>query len=1317
MADISQLSDGVTTWDIKDATARSSIANAITTAGTGLSKSGNTLNHSNSVTAGTIGQSSATSGSTLAVPYATYDAQGHITGKGAHTHTITGFVPQNNYGTGSWAYPIIPLVAKVRANRLFGLPADQIIIEKTIDGGVTWEDAGISDSVKVSLFTTPSSVTIPLPLLNNARSELCGVRITITAMKYNVPSGTTETGKYAYWNSSYVLSQERYCSLQNMWFYLNAQSDRLRVQVHSATGANPNTWTSRFDTNFGLSGWSGTDWIGGFNTVFGGGTSQTGQAWNWRITFWSRMQDNATAFTGTSAQAIHQIWAYGENCWAASNTMMQADHLYSWDYLQNATFPNRVTAESFNGGGPRYWGTCGTAAGTAAKTVSISNFKLVPGATISVYMSTDNTVTGAITLNVTSTGAKAVYKQGANTGTGNSLVWHVGDILTFCYTGDRWEVIGNTSAIYAERTRLTSPDLAFGGGQMKHILATSTMTTHKPEDDGHILHMAWDSSTAYWSQFYLPNTGSYAPSWRANSTSMAWDKFYTHAFPPAFSEITGTATSSQIPILSADKIVPQGLLYFSPDSLSSTAGGTIIPYLYNDLAHLVARGGSISVTLDGAAITLTDQNFAFDGSPQWASYNTSGATSLVIEITLAQTYNYANVPYIIFGGSSTRASGVKIDSHNSDDADDVWTERYNVSGSALVSHYVKFSVSSKQLSKLRFTLTGLPTGSLRILEIGLVNYNTIGARWPFMSRGIDDEVFRSITPATASTYSLGSAAKPWAHVYANRLTGNTSWYGTCTTSASTAAKVVTCSGFVLATGARISVLFQYVMQTVTSAWTLNVNGTGAKTVYKDGKVTANGNSVCWGMANQVASFIYNGTGWEFVGITGMLFGPETEPTSLNDMAQMRGNSLTHVAGFNDTTTGHPDGTGHILSMTAKNSNYYGAQLYVPNNSTNIPQWRANANGTWTSWDKFFTQNHPVIATASTIGGVKPDGQSIIVSNDGTITATPAAVGMTCTERKGGVSLDDYNLEAGGGSSWPSDGGWGWREEVWNDGRLTVYYWKWFATTGSGWQRLWTNMPYPTDATPFVDTPFPTATIMDNGAQVEGASMVNLTSLRSTSNTTGFKILYYNLSSNSSSKKLVLVKLDGHWWKEGGSDPDDPTPAEQWAVGDAITIGGNSYYPVTEWKVSDSGAGGDSRLKAAVRFLITTSSTSGAWHVYAQYAAWTDTGYVPTSSQNGYMLIRKLNSQITTYTNDAGVKAKGDVWSALNTNQRQGYVYNAVVEGHLIWGDTPYIITDCGTFTNGQTVSSKTFYVGTTEVSGGVYTQTSVSDTTTTPTSN
>lgn len=68
-------------------------------AGTGLSLNGSTINHSNSITAATAGTSSATSGSTLDVPYVTYDAQGHITASGTHTHTISGFATTDTKNT------------------------------------------------------------------------------------------------------------------------------------------------------------------------------------------------------------------------------------------------------------------------------------------------------------------------------------------------------------------------------------------------------------------------------------------------------------------------------------------------------------------------------------------------------------------------------------------------------------------------------------------------------------------------------------------------------------------------------------------------------------------------------------------------------------------------------------------------------------------------------------------------------------------------------------------------------------------------------------------------------------------------------------------------------------------------------------------------------------------------------------------------------------------------------------------------------------------------------------------------------------------
>ena len=60
-------------------------------AGTGLSLSGTTFNHSNSVTAGTAqgdASKTLTFGGTFTIPTVTYDAQGHVTGKGTTTMTM-----------------------------------------------------------------------------------------------------------------------------------------------------------------------------------------------------------------------------------------------------------------------------------------------------------------------------------------------------------------------------------------------------------------------------------------------------------------------------------------------------------------------------------------------------------------------------------------------------------------------------------------------------------------------------------------------------------------------------------------------------------------------------------------------------------------------------------------------------------------------------------------------------------------------------------------------------------------------------------------------------------------------------------------------------------------------------------------------------------------------------------------------------------------------------------------------------------------------------------------------------------------------------
>ena len=90
-------------------------------------------------------------------------------------------------------------------------------------------------------------------------------------------------------------------------------------------------------------------------------------------------------------------------------------------------------------------------------------------------------------------------------------------------------------------------------------------------------------------------------------------------------------------------------------------------------------------------------------------------------------------------------------------------------------------------------------------------------------------------------------------------TSNVVNYGTCSTAAATAAKVVSCSNFALITGAEITVKFT---TTNTAANpTLNVNGTGAKAIYYRGSAISAG----YLAANRTYTFRYNGTQYELVG--------------------------------------------------------------------------------------------------------------------------------------------------------------------------------------------------------------------------------------------------------------------------------------------------------------------------------------------------------------------------------------------------------------------------------------------------------------------
>ena len=88
---------------------------------------------------------------------------------------------------------------------------------------------------------------------------------------------------------------------------------------------------------------------------------------------------------------------------------------------------------------------------------------------------------------------------------------------------------------------------------------------------------------------------------------------------------------------------------------------------------------------------------------------------------------------------------------------------------------------------------------------------------------------------------------------------NITHYASCSTEAATAAKVVSLTGFTLATGAKIAVKFT-VTNTAANP-TLNVNNTGAKAIYYRGAAISAG----YLAANRTYEFVYNGTQYELIG--------------------------------------------------------------------------------------------------------------------------------------------------------------------------------------------------------------------------------------------------------------------------------------------------------------------------------------------------------------------------------------------------------------------------------------------------------------------
>ena len=862
-----------------------------------------------------------------------------------------------NYQIGTTDLSIRPLISRARANRLSFLPATQVIIEKTTDGGTTWEDAGISDAVKKTLFARMTTVYIPL--LNGAKSTQCGLRVTITGMRYNVPDGTAETNKYNYWNSTYVKSTERYFNVREWWFWVSANSDTIRCEIQRATGANPNTWTNVFNTDFGMTGWSGSDWIrAGNGATFGGGTTQTGNNWNWRLIFWSRIPDGKTEFQSATQQSIATIRCYGDNVWNTPNNLMADDHLYSYDDNQNATFPAKVTATggfSGNVDGGSKWLLSDPGNRPASANSMHDNNKRVRAFLASSSMTTgkppgdahmlhfnwdngtDTTGTYDAQLALTSSSHKIYFRSQ------NPTTWS--DWFRVFHEGDKPSL----------DTDVTGTLSASNGGTGETNLKNACISMINALDTGNNA----PSDTDYFVSQYVGG----------NDSNPVNTNYYRRPISKLWEYIQGKISS--VLGLTASAYSGKADTAGTADKLGTDAGSGLNPVYFSNGVPVASNGNSIPFIVGTGSTagtwlgTLTGLTAYYDGLLILYKPSVAGATTTTLNLnnlgavtcyvnntTKLTTHHPVNQPImLVYSADQNSGCWMCIDDYWTNTVPQAYCEtKANVADKAAGMTNYTATANTFTMVNMRYANTTASALTLNINSQGakpiyingtassssnytlpagsyLVYYD--GTNYYFRT---DGKITGSITGNADTATKLAIAR----NIDGVSFDGSISriHYGVATSSGGDVA--VSCSGFELVTGSRIIVKFTGIEFTANNL-KMNVNSTGAKTILYQGSST---NTFKF-LSDGVYEFVYDGTNWNFVGFKGSSGSTAVCWYATSDTAAATSAKEATCSGFTLET-------GSIVNVSFSTANTVAGALTLDVNSTGAKTVYLNGAATSTS---------------------------------------------------------------------------------------------------------------------------------------------------------------------------------------------------------------------------------------------------------------------------------------------------------------------------------------------------------------------------------
>lgn len=207
-------------------------------------------------------------------------------------------------------------------------------------------------------------------------------------------------------------------------------------------------------------------------------------------------------------------------------------------------------------------------------------------------------------------------------------------------------------------------------------------------------------------------------------------------------------------------------------------GGTCTAYEY-DLewnSSSPAPAGTFSPTdLSSHKTTASVANISGNVFNSLTGYNQStvysGTKYAVYDLKLPTSFNYGTTFYWSFGNSSWKPHyfEVLVWKDNATQYPNGYISRYR---STSVGAYGAVSVSVGATEGNSFTHIRIVMDKYsRLAAFGIVNFSSTGLATNYMSRTVDNGLYRSISVAKNNTYNLGSSSAKWANIYATNFNG------------------------------------------------------------------------------------------------------------------------------------------------------------------------------------------------------------------------------------------------------------------------------------------------------------------------------------------------------------------------------------------------------------------------------------------------------------------------------------------------------------------------------------------------------------------